>query len=115
MRNDSPNTRERPSEKQPKKQKIVDKLEPDARSVIKSILNTTIPLQIGTLLSNMPEVRKSLFSSNYTTKELEKFKLNSISVSDCEDNASRDSLGRYGQGSISALSLNTLPNYVLVE
>jgi hypothetical protein len=115
MRNDSPDTRERPSEKQPKKQKIVDKLEPDARSVIKSILNTTIPLQIGTLLGNMPEVRKSLFSSNYTTEELEKFELNSISVSDCENNASKDSPNRCSRGSISALSLNTLPDYVLVE
>ena len=94
MRNDSPDTRERPSEKQPKKQKIVDKLEPNARLVIKSILNTTIPLQISTLLSNMPEVRKSLFSLNYTTKELEKFKLNLILVLDCENNTSKDLLNR---------------------
>ena len=63
----------------------------------------------------MPEVRKSLFNSNYTTKKLEKFKLNLISVLDCENNASKDLLDLYSQGSISALSLNTLPDYVLVE
>jgi hypothetical protein len=59
----------------------------------------------------MPEVRKSLFNSNYTTKELEKFELNSISVLDCENNANKDLLDLYSRGSISALSLNTLLDY----
>ena len=40
----------------------------------------------------MLEVNKSLFSLNYTTKELEKFKLNLILVLDYENNASKDLL-----------------------
>jgi hypothetical protein len=43
----------------------------------------------------MLEVRKSLFNSNYTTKELEKFKLNLILVLDYENNASKDLLDLY--------------------
>ncbi|CAN9348607.1 unnamed protein product [Alternaria alternata] len=96
-------------DKQARKRKIVDKLEPDARSVIKSILNTTVPLQIGTLLGNMPEVRKSLFSASYTADELEKFEVNSTI-------AEEDETYMAARTEISALAtVSTLPDYVLVE
>lgn len=87
----------------------MDKLEPDARSVIKSILNTTVLLQISTLLSNMPEVRKSLFSASYTADKLEKFEVNSTI-------AEEDKTYMAARTEISALAtLSTLPDYVLVE
>ena len=43
----------------------------------------------------MLEVYKSLFNLNYTTKELEKFKLNLILVLDYENNTSKDLLDLY--------------------
>jgi hypothetical protein len=73
----SNDTKLTPMDKQPRRKKLVDKLEPDAHAVIRSILSTTIPLSISTLLGNMPEVRKNLFSSGYTNEELSKLEVNS--------------------------------------
>ena len=64
--------------KQLRKRKIVNKLKPNAQAIIRSILGTLIPLQISTLLSNIPKVCKTLFNSNYTNKKLDKFKVNII-------------------------------------
>ncbi|KNG49898.1 hypothetical protein TW65_03338 [Stemphylium lycopersici] len=77
-RREDKDSQSQPQDNQARKKKLADKLEPDTRSVIKSILNTTVPLQIGTLLGNMPEVRKSLFRASYTADELEKFEISSI-------------------------------------
>ena len=110
------------TDKQPRKRKIVDKLEPDAQAIIRSILGTSIPLQIGTLLGNMPEVRKTLFNSNYTNEELDKFEVNVIETlrqqARQEELQGEEEEWEFDEPSgaeVNAITLSTLPDYVLVE
>jgi hypothetical protein len=117
----------RSSDKQQRRRKIVDKLEPDVQAIIRSILGASIPLQIGTLLGNMPEVRKTLFNSNYTSEELDKFEVNVLRTLNQHESVGRpteqkeeeweldEPAGGASGGAVNALTLSTLPDYVLVE
>jgi hypothetical protein len=81
---DMPPTRERTKKnaevssetKYVKKHRMVEKLVPDAQKVIQSILDTGVNIQLKTILSNMPDVRKKLFQTGYTAEEFERIGIN---------------------------------------
>jgi hypothetical protein len=95
-----------------KKHRIVEKLEPDTQGVIQQILDTPVQLPLKTLIGNMPDVRKKLFQAGYTPEEFEKLTINVLhaDLSSREPEEHSDN-----KPQVSALTIGTLPNYVLVE
>jgi len=103
-------------DKQVKKHRMVEKFGPDAQKVIQQLMNTEVNLPLKTVLGNMPEVRKKLFQTGYTTEEFEKLELNSASqgwISEGDESQSEDNSEPRSQ--VNSLSLGRLPDYVLVE
>ena len=55
-------------ERPTRKHRMVEKLTPDAQKVLQSILDTPVNLPLKEMLGNMPEVRKRLFQTGFTSE-----------------------------------------------
>jgi hypothetical protein len=97
--------------KQPKKARFADQLPSTTDEVIQAIMSAPVSMPIGSLISNMSEVKKKLFRNTYTREEFQLMQVNAVSESDSEEEEiERPTLGPV----VASLDAN-VPDYVLVE
>ena len=87
--------------------------------VIQAIIATPISMPIGTVIGNMPEVKKKLFRSTYTREELASMQTSTVSVASKTNESDSEDDNQYQRPSfgsrVSSIDTQMVPDYVLVE
>ena len=76
-------------------------------------------MPIGTVIGNMPEVKKKLFCSTYTREELASMQTSTVSVASKTNESDSEDDNQYQRPSfgsrVSSIDTQMVPDYVLVE
>ncbi|KAI8933526.1 hypothetical protein NX059_002628 [Plenodomus lindquistii] len=100
----------------PRKIRFAEGIPPTTNEVIASILSATVSMPVGTLIGNMPEVRKKLFRNTYSKEELDKeYFLQANATRTAEEDSEDEEDHRPILGSVSVVNAAAIPDYVLVE
>ena len=99
---------------------MVEKLTPDAQKVLQSILDTPVNLPLKEMLGNMPEVRKRLFQTGFTSEEFSKLEVMSMQQEDSGEDKDLTEEDQPGElegpsAAVNGMTIKTLLDFVLVE